>query len=144
MERGLESIGLWAVMIGCNCNRSASKSNYPIQSPLLFFTEPRTHDIVFSVLSERPMGNDGGWWPIRVNEDSLWWSKKHVPLKRQQQYQHPHGTQKKNNNIIVLFLSISVLFESSSFFSFPESMWKTFINPCSVGFFILSCFIYIF
>jgi hypothetical protein len=35
---------IWAVIIGCNCNRSANKSNQTIQNPLLFVTEPRTRD----------------------------------------------------------------------------------------------------
>jgi hypothetical protein len=44
MERVLDSHWLWAVIIDCNCNISASKPNLPIQNPLLLVTELRTRE----------------------------------------------------------------------------------------------------
>jgi hypothetical protein len=41
MERVVSSHWLWAVIIGCNCNRSANKSNHQIQNLLLFVTQSR-------------------------------------------------------------------------------------------------------
>jgi hypothetical protein len=39
MERVVSSHWLWAVIINCNCNRSATKSNHLINNPLVFVTQ---------------------------------------------------------------------------------------------------------
>jgi hypothetical protein len=54
MKRALGSQRLRAAVIvivivtECNCNSSANKSNHPIQNPLLFDTEPRTRDSMYT------------------------------------------------------------------------------------------------
>jgi hypothetical protein len=50
MERVLDSHRLSAVI--SDCNRSANKTNHPIQNPLLFVTEHRTRDVIFRVRKE--------------------------------------------------------------------------------------------
>jgi hypothetical protein len=40
---------LWAVVIDCNCNRSANKSNHSIHNPLLLDTEPLIRDNIYYI-----------------------------------------------------------------------------------------------
>jgi hypothetical protein len=59
MERVLSSHWLWADKIGCNCNRSANKSNHPIQNSLLLVTQtPHTwqYTIKITYLKIRALG----------------------------------------------------------------------------------------
>jgi hypothetical protein len=51
MERILDSHWLSAVITDCNCNRSANKSNHPMQSPLYSSRNPGHVIILFSSLT---------------------------------------------------------------------------------------------
>jgi hypothetical protein len=73
-ERALDNHRLWAVVIviKSTCNRTANKSNQPIQNPLLLVTEPRTRDNMFITLSysitrHKDAWGSGDWVPHILN-----------------------------------------------------------------------------
>jgi hypothetical protein len=45
-EASLDSHGLWALIINCNCKGSAHKSSHPVHNPLYSSRNPPIHDIL--------------------------------------------------------------------------------------------------
>jgi hypothetical protein len=70
MERGLGSHRLRAVIIDCNRNSSANKSNHPIHKPLLLVTEPQTRANIKIDLKEIEWG--GMDWIDLVQDRDQW------------------------------------------------------------------------
>jgi hypothetical protein len=65
----LESNWLWAVIIYCNCNRSANKSNHLVQKPLLFVTQPLIRDSIYDIWKE--VCNEGEQYQPGIYENEM-------------------------------------------------------------------------
>jgi hypothetical protein len=83
-ERVRDSHWWWAVIIGCNCNLSDNKSKHPIQNPLLFVTETRTHDSIYLYSCNVVLSEDYGavLCPVycpQTNQDGMNMFPKTVP-----------------------------------------------------------------